>query len=165
MATKKTNPVSKATPVKAAAVTKPAAKPAVTKPAVTKPAVTKPAVTKPVSASPFAKKAPARATAPKAAAPKAPAAKATATNPKAPTVVVAVFDVGFGNSLSIRGEGAGLSWESGVLMACEGASEWVFAAPSGAALTFKVLINDAVWSAGADFVAPAGQTTIISPEF
>ncbi len=41
-----------------------------------------------------------------------------------PAIVEANVDVGFGNTLFIRGEGPGLSWEHGTPMRCAGASTW-----------------------------------------
>ncbi|HXP60188.1 MAG TPA: hypothetical protein VN829_06830, partial [Dongiaceae bacterium] len=40
------------------------------------------------------------------------------------TEVVARVDVGFGNTLFIRGQGNGLSWERGTRLACAGPSTW-----------------------------------------
>lgn len=152
MATKKTTPASKTTTAKPAVVKAPSAKAKGTKAPAKSAPVTKAAAPK---AKPATRKA---APKPAATAPK-PAAKLT------PTTVVAVFDVGYGNALTIRGEGGGLSWDNGALMACEGQAEWVFTAPAGSPLTFKVLINDAIWSTGENYTVPAGQTTIVNPEF
>ena len=40
------------------------------------------------------------------------------------TKIEAQIDVRFGNALYIRGEGPGLSWESGVLMTCVSDDKW-----------------------------------------
>lgn len=126
------------------------------------------------AAAPAVKPAPAAkpAPAPKAApAPQKPAKKAVkkAAVKKAPsaqlTTVVAHIDIGWGNSLYIRGEGAGLSWESGVLMDwVDGAWSWsTTAAKDG--LAFKFLINDEIWAAGEDLSVEAGGTSVSSPSF
>jgi hypothetical protein len=42
------------------------------------------------------------------------------------TVVQAKIDVGFGNSIFIRGQGAGLSWDKGLPLTCIEGSAWVW---------------------------------------
>lgn len=108
------------------------------------------------------------ATATKAAAPakrsSAPAVKPAAKS--APTVISAVIDIGFGNTLFIRGEGPGLSWDAGVVMDCVSDDKWSISLPSGSKpVTYKVLVNDLTWSTGPDYVAPAGASVEIVPEF
>jgi len=102
-----------------------------------------------------AKKAPA-----KKAAKKAPAKKITETT------IIARVDVGFGNSLYVRGEGAGLSWDKGTLMENVSPYEWALkttAAKTG--VVFKFLINDEIWSDGENLSVSAGGTSISSPTF
>ena len=104
---------------------------------------------------------------------KAPAspAKATATAKKAidstATVVVAKYDVGFGNKLFIRGEGAGLSWEIGVEMKNVENDVWVWTNNDlkKGAVACKFLINDDVWSTGENLFVPAGETSTVFPNF
>lgn len=155
--TKKTTKKAVVKPVKKAATKKTSAKKAVTKVAETQVAAVKtvaPAVEKPVVAEvqpksvgkPVAKKAT-----------KAPAKKAGATT------VVAKVDVGFGNSLFVRGEGAGLSWDQGVAMTNDGSDEWTIEL-SGKA-EFKLLRNDTDWCYGENFVASAGKKTVVAPVF
>ena len=83
------------------------------------------------------------------------------------TVVVAKYDVGFGNSLYIRGEGAGLSWETGILMENVGNDVWVWTTSEIADedLAFKFLVNDEIWSAGDNLSAAVGETTTLYPCF
>ena len=83
------------------------------------------------------------------------------------TVVVAKYDVGFGNSLYIRGEGAGLSWEAGILMENVGNDVWVWTTSEIADedLAFKFLVNDESWSAGDNLSAALGETTTLYPCF
>ena len=83
------------------------------------------------------------------------------------TVVVAKYDVGFGNSLYIRGEGAGLSWETGILMENVGNDVWVWTTSDIADedLAFKFLVNDEIWSAGDNLSAAVGETTTLYPCF
>lgn len=126
-----------------------------------------------------AKKAPAKKAPTKKAAVKAPVKKApvkTSTQKKvatkaakkktAKTTIIANVDVGFGNSLYIRGEGAGLSWEKGTLLENVSPYEWAFSTTSAKGeITFKFLINDEIWAGGDDLtVAPEG-TSVSSPSF
>lgn len=82
------------------------------------------------------------------------------------TRVIAKYDAGWGNQLFIRGLGGGLDWNAGVPMQCVGEDEWLWeqAVPKGN-VTFKVLINDSVWSDGEDSVVAAGDTIICHPKF
>ena len=82
------------------------------------------------------------------------------------TRVIAKYNAGWGNQLYIRGLGGGLDWNVGVPMQCVGEDEWLWeqAVPKGN-VTFKVLINDSVWSDGEDIVVAAGDTIICHPNF
>lgn len=94
----------------------------------------------------------------KAAAPKAPPAKIT--------TIIAKVDVGFGNSLYLRGDSAGLAWEKGVLMGCAGADEWVWSTDSVVGtLEFKVLLNDEIWASGENAFIAAGDRVVLEPTF
>lgn len=131
---------------------------------------TKKAPAKKVAATKTAAK---KTVAKKVAAKAAPAKKAVETKvppPKAAasplTTVVARVDVGFGNTLFIRGEGAGLTWTVGKPMVCAGDAEWTWATrDAGSGLVFKFLINDEIWSHGEDNSVAAGGTSITSPSF
>ncbi|HAS50501.1 MAG TPA: hypothetical protein DCS21_01610, partial [Gammaproteobacteria bacterium] len=83
------------------------------------------------------------------------------------TVVVAKYDVGYGKDMHIRGDGAGLNWESGVLMKNVENDVWVWTTNEAieGTVKFKFLINDEIWCAGEDLSAPAGETTTLSPTF
>lgn len=83
------------------------------------------------------------------------------------TVVVAKFDVGHGNNLYIRGEGPGLSWESGVPMENAGNDVWVWTTNEvrEGTISFKFLVNDESWSTGDNMTALAGETTTLYPSF
>lgn len=85
---------------------------------------------------------------------------------QAVTQVEATIDVGWGNTLFIRGEGAGLSWDKGTPMACVDASSWVWL--TTAALTrvrFKLLINDELWAGGDDQTVEPGSRIAVEPAF
>ncbi len=98
--------------------------------------------------------------------PAAPAAKAV--TPKAVvTTIIANFDVGFGRALYLRGEGPGLSWDKGLLMECIAPAQWKtkLAGESVRPLLFKLMIDDATWSAGDDFNVASGDTITVTPIF
>lgn len=97
-------------------------------------------------------------------------AKKTVTRKKAApkpteTTITARADVGFGNTLYLRGEGGGLSWDTGLPMVNTASDTWVWSTATGEALTFKFLINDTYWSAGEDFTVPAGASTTEVPSW
>lgn len=139
-------PATKAEPVKKTAAKKPAAP-------VKKVAAPESAkATKPVAVKPAAKPA-------KAPAPKAKSLPVT-------TTIVAAIDVGFGNSLSLRGEGPGLSWDSGLPMECVGDDRWSISLPEGSQpILCKFLINDTTWCAGEDYTVLPGSSVVLSPVF
>ncbi len=112
----------------------------------------KPAVTKAV-------KAPAKKTA-------APAKKKSSVSEPPATFISAQVDIGFGNHLTIRGEGPGLSWDEGLVMDCVGPNLWTVSVKKAAKpVIFKVLVNDLSWSAGADYTIAAGKSITITPTF
>ena len=117
-------------------------------------------------------------TTPAAPAPKpsTPVATATAASPaKTPnnatksagalTTIDVKIDVGFGNAVFLRGQGSGLNWEHGVPLACVDGSTWRWSQTVASPITFKVLINDQVWSAGSDLVVKPGQKLEVAPNF
>ncbi len=101
-----------------------------------------------------------------ASAPVVPVAKAPAPEAILPTQIVAQVDIGFGNQLFVRGEGAGLSWEKGLPMANVAADRWqVTLQAATAPIVFKFLINDVTWSVGDDHMAAPGSTVTLVPLF
>jgi hypothetical protein len=84
----------------------------------------------------------------------------------APTLIKAEIDVGFGNTLYIRGDGPGLSWNKGLALDCSAGDQWVVTIVGAKSpVTFKLLLNDQTWSQGVDYVAAPGSTTSLSPLF
>lgn len=82
------------------------------------------------------------------------------------TVVQAKIDVGFGNSLFIRGQGGGLSWDKGLPLTCIDGSAWVWSTKQAKAkVVFKLLLNDQIWAKGEDVVVEAGRKVEIVPVF
>jgi hypothetical protein len=75
------------------------------------------------------------------------------------------IDVGFGNAVFLRGQGSGLTWDHGVPLACVDGGTWRWSQTVASPITFKVLLNDQVWSAGNDFVVTPGQKLEVSPSF
>lgn len=105
--------------------------------------------------------------APKPVAPKpvAPAKRARPAGPL-PTVIQANIDVGFGNTLYIRGEGPGLSWDRGQTMDCLKDDLWSYTIEAAAKpIIFKFLINDETWCTGDDFVVEPGNKITLVPSF
>ena len=94
--------------------------------------------------------------------------KPAASNGKATaagmTQVVAQIDVGFGNRLMIRGQGAGLSWTSSQPMQWQNGT-WIWQTPSAENFEFKVMLNDKVWQQGFNLQAKAGQKIVFRPHF
>ena len=97
----------------------------------------------------------------------APAKKKTAASAEPPaTFISAQIDIGFGNHLTIRGSGPGLSWDEGLVMDNGGSNLWTVAlAKVTKPVTFKVLVNDLSWSTGADYVAAPGKSITVYPTF
>lgn len=83
----------------------------------------------------------------------------------APIVIEAKIDVGFGNNLFVRGQGAGLSWERGVQLENVDQKTWRLAVPATDKLQFKLLLNDSVWAQGEDVVATPGKKIEVTPAF
>lgn len=82
------------------------------------------------------------------------------------TTIIAQIDVGFGNTLYLRGEGPGLSWEKGTVMDCVSDDKWSLTlGETERPIVFKFLVNDLTWCTGDDFVAQPGSTVTITPVF
>jgi hypothetical protein len=91
---------------------------------------------------------------------KKPAVKITSTK------IAAQIDVGFGNTLYIRGEGPGLSWDRGLVMDCVGDNLWTITLSDAAKpIVFKFLLNDITWCVGDDYITDPDTTTTIVPVF
>lgn len=76
------------------------------------------------------------------------------------------LDCGFSNFLSIRGEGAGLSWKKGLPLKNMSADEWVFETEVPFhKCEFKVLLNDEIYEAGPNRVLVSGTHSHYTPKF
>ncbi len=89
----------------------------------------------------------------------------TARSSAKPVTIEAKIDVGFGNTLYLRGEGVGLSWTKGVPLTCVDGTTWQWSSDASEQVKFKLLLNDQVWSQGEDLVATPGQKVEIAPAF
>ncbi|HEX2852319.1 MAG TPA: hypothetical protein VHO24_03695 [Opitutaceae bacterium] len=87
--------------------------------------------------------------------------------PKRPvTTITALVDVGFGNTLYLRGEGPGLSWEKGVPLDSLSSDKWAITfTESARPVIFKFLLNDISWSAGEDYTVAPGTSITVTPVF
>ena len=82
------------------------------------------------------------------------------------TLITARVDVGFGNHLTLRGEGAGLNLKEGLRLENIGSDHWQVSLPGTAGpIRFKFLLNDELWCEGEDFVAVAGGLATFTPTF
>ena len=78
--------------------------------------------------------------------------------------IVAQCDIGWGNTLFIRGEGGELSWEQGIPMECND-GQWVYACKADDVIEYKLLINDEQWALGENCKVECGQNACTSPSF
>jgi len=156
---------TKKTTKKAVAAKTTVKKVAAPKKAVTKKAPAKKAVTKKAPAKKAGtKEAPAKKAATKKKATSA-VKRTPAKQTAAQTRIIARVDVGFGNALYVRGEGAGLSWNKGTALANVTPYEWTLSCSNKGTVIFKFLINDELWAEGENITLPAGRESISSPTF
>lgn len=132
----------------------------------TKKTATKKSVAKKVATTKTKKVAKKTTTAKKTTAKKATTKKKAVRKTISKTTIAARVDVGFGNNLYIRGEGAGLSWDVGILMKNLSPYEWVWESKTASSpLEYKFIINDEVWANGGNLFAKPGETSISAPSF
>ncbi len=80
-------------------------------------------------------------------------------------LLVAAF-IGISNKLYIRGDGPGLSWDSGVPMELVGIGKWEWKTyEANSAINCKVLINDEQWTDSEDIEIPPETTVETSASF
>jgi hypothetical protein len=89
------------------------------------------------------------------------------SNASRSATIEAKIDVGFGNTLYLRGEGIkGVDWNHGVPLKCVDGSTWQWSGEAAdEKLKFKLLLNDKVWAKGEDIVATPGQKVRVIPSF
>jgi hypothetical protein len=81
------------------------------------------------------------------------------------TTIDVKMDVGFGNAVFLRGQGSGLTWDRGTPMVCLDGTTWRWSQAVSDPITFKILLNDKVWSAGSDLTIAPGQKLEVAPQF
>jgi len=86
---------------------------------------------------------------------------------KEKTRIVVQCDVGFANSLYVRGEGIPhLNWEKGTPLKNVKADEWVWETDEPfKAGEFKVLINDQTYEVGENHPIHPGSSIRLNPKF
>lgn len=76
------------------------------------------------------------------------------------------YDVGFSNSLYIRGKGASLSWDKGQPLKNSKPDEWVWETTAPfTTCEFKVLINDSEYEIGDNHLLTCGASVHYTPKF
>ena len=82
------------------------------------------------------------------------------------TKIIVKYDVGYANQLTIRGEGANLSWTKGQSLKNIKSDEWVWETTgSFQKCQFKILINDQHYELGDNHLLNAGTTIQYIPRF
>lgn len=94
------------------------------------------------------------------------ASRKTVTAKASLITISAKKNIGYGNTLFLRGEGQGLSWDKGVGMTCVADDEWTLTvAKSAQPRVFKFLINDETWCTGEDYSLRSSQSGTFAPTF
>ncbi len=82
------------------------------------------------------------------------------------TRVVVHFDVGYNNQLFIRGNGANLSWNKGIMLHNTRHNEWVWETDATfKSCEFKILINDIQYEQGNNHILNSAKTIEYTPHF
>lgn len=84
------------------------------------------------------------------------------------TTIRVHYDVGFGHSVAIRGDSYPFTWTSGRGAHNVAPDVWEFELeriPDGTTFQFKPLIDDAVYSVGANYTGTGGDTIDVYPTF
>lgn len=76
------------------------------------------------------------------------------------------YNCGFGNFLTIRGQGAGLTWDSGTTLKNIRDDLWSFEPVLPfTQIEFKILLNDQVYETGENNLLKTGQNLDHTPRF
>ncbi|MDC0713160.1 alpha/beta hydrolase-fold protein [Stigmatella sp. ncwal1] len=82
------------------------------------------------------------------------------------TTVRVHYDVGYGNRVTIRGSKSPLSWTTGINATWSAGNIWTLSWSNSAGdVEIKPLVNDTVWSTGANYRIKAGATVELYPFF
>jgi len=94
-------------------------------------------------------------------------APAVVTKPSGGRInIIADVDVGFGNSLYIRGDEPFLHWAKGTPLGNITGNKWeIVLTGIDKPFEFKFLVNDVSWSTGENYTASPGDTVTLSPAF
>jgi hypothetical protein len=97
----------------------------------------------------------------------APTPAAVVAKPKGGRVtIVAKVDVGFGNSLFVRGDEPYLHWAKGTALGNIAGDRWeIVLSGVEKPFEFKFLVNDSGWSAGENYCVNPGDTVTLTPAF
>lgn len=89
------------------------------------------------------------------------------TTKKGPiTRLIVKYDVGYPNSIFLRGKGANLSWEKGIPLKNVKPDEWIWETDQQfESCEFKVLINDRSYEIGENHRLTCGESTLHRPKF
>jgi hypothetical protein len=92
--------------------------------------------------------------------------KEVSKSKKGATRVTIRYNVGYSNTLFIRGKGPGLSWDRGVKLKNTGPDEWVWETNLPFSdCEFKVLINDQQFESGENHHIHDGIALQYTPQF
>ena len=85
---------------------------------------------------------------------------------KAATKITIKYDAGFGNILTIRGQGANLNWSEGVQLKNVNPDEWTWETEQPfTSCEFKVLLNDHTYEQGHNHQLTKGSHLQYTPKF
>ncbi|HEX2690343.1 MAG TPA: alpha/beta hydrolase-fold protein [Kofleriaceae bacterium] len=79
--------------------------------------------------------------------------------------VIVHYPTGFGHRITIRGNGAGLSWDLGHDATWTEGDRWVLDVLPKHTIEWKPLFDDATWAVGPNFALAPGQTLDVWPTF
>ena len=80
--------------------------------------------------------------------------------------IVAKVNVGWGNSVYLRGDGGALSWDVGVPLICLMDDQWVWSYLEDCApRVIKFLRNDIDWAVGENHLVIVEKMVILTPQF
>lgn len=82
------------------------------------------------------------------------------------TKITIKYNCGFGNALYIRGSGANLSWNKGIMLTNHSADLWTWECSEPLSKgEFKILINDNIYELGDNHPITGGSSVEYRPKF
>jgi hypothetical protein len=104
--------------------------------------------------------------APKIKTPAAPAPAPVIKAKGARVTIVANVDIGFGNSLYVRGDEPFLHWAKGTALGNIAGDKWeIVLTGIDKPFQFKFLVNDSGWSTGDNYTVSPGDVLSLTPAF